>query len=488
MSLTGMRKRFEIHMKAVMWAFAFIFLISVFFFYGAYMSGPRTQGGLRPPYVLAVAGGEKINRDELEGRLGQARHEESGATLATSEWMRYRTLQEIITEKLLVQDAFKRGLRVSGDEIDRQISAMVQKTLESETRGRAPSPRREAELEAMFRAQRDDIERRILMAKLAQAIVGKISHTPKEVQDAVEQIKARHILVSLSPLGKKKRTDEEARRRAQELHARVLKGEDFAAVARKESDDVSSAQKGGDLGWFGRGMMTPEFEKAAFALKPGQISAPTRSVYGYHIIKLEGRRLPGDFAKSRNKYEEQFLEQKKESLSASYVGGLQKGGGVKILDPEFLGFEAMMDLKGREKEAIEYFKKALRYAPALGDSVHASILWCLAAQYARLRNWGKAAQAYEQAIDVATDSLEEIYLSLAQMYINMHKNSEAIQQLGAAADEAPEDASVSNRVQQFYRQLGREDLAKAEQKRMEGALKKGSSASEPQPGGGGRGE
>jgi parvulin-like peptidyl-prolyl isomerase len=488
MSLTGMRKRFEAHMKVIMWAFAFIFLISVFFFYGAYMSGPRTQGGTRAPYVLATAGGEKITRDELQARLDQLQRGESAPTLATTEWTRYGTLQNIIMEKLLRQDARNRGLRVSGDEIDRQIGAMVQQTLERETRGRTPSRQREAELEGLYRAQWDTIEQQILIAKLVQAIVGKVSVAPKEAQDAFEQVKARHILVSFSPTLKRKRTEEEALRRAQELHARVLKGEDFAAVARKESDDVGSAQKGGDLGWFGRGMMAPEFEKAAFALKPGQVSAPTRSVYGYHIIRVEGKRLPGDFAKKRKTYEEQLLTQKKKGLWTSYMEGLQKGAGVKILDPEFLGFEAMMDMKGREKEAIGYFNRALRYAPALGDSAHAALLWCLASQYAALHKWGKAAQAYEQATDVATDSLDEIYLSLAQMYISMHKPSRAIEQLRAAVDEAPENAMVSSRVQQFYRQLGREELAKAEQKRMAEALKKSSSATEPQPGGGGQGE
>ena len=66
-------------------------------------------------------------------------------------------------------------------------------------------------------------------------------------------------------------------------------GKDFAALARQYSKDLGSAQRGGDLGWFGKNRMVPEFEKAAFAAKPGQIVGPIRSPYGLHIIKVHGR-------------------------------------------------------------------------------------------------------------------------------------------------------------------------------------------------------
>lgn len=119
--------------------------------------------------------------------------------------------------------------------------------------------------------------------------------TKKAYTDSIkdyEQVSARHILIAFkgSPAaqpGKKELTEDEAKAKADDLRKQLAGGADFAELAKKESDDTGSGSRGGDLGTFGHGQMVPEFEKAAFETKPGEISPVTRTQYGYHIIKVE---------------------------------------------------------------------------------------------------------------------------------------------------------------------------------------------------------
>lgn len=100
-----------------------------------------------------------------------------------------------------------------------------------------------------------------------------------------EERHARHILIQLSP-----DADEDAKAaaldKANSIVSRLHNGEDFAALAKELSDDPGSAPNGGDLGFFSRGLMTPEFEAATFELQAGELSKPVKSAFGFHIIEL----------------------------------------------------------------------------------------------------------------------------------------------------------------------------------------------------------
>lgn len=116
-------------------------------------------------------------------------------------------------------------------------------------------------------------------SNVSDADMQKFYEQNKDKFKTGEQLKASHILV---------KTEKEAK----ELLAKIKAGGNFEELAKKSSVD-SSASKGGDLGWFGKGSMVPAFEKAAMALKDGQISEIVKSDFGYHIIKLTGKRAAG---------------------------------------------------------------------------------------------------------------------------------------------------------------------------------------------------
>ncbi len=103
---------------------------------------------------------------------------------------------------------------------------------------------------------------------------------------AGEEARARHVLVQLGP-DAGAADGAAAELKAQQVAAQARAGADFAALAAATSDDPGSKERGGDLGWFGRGRMVKEFEDAVFGAQPGAIVGPVKSQFGYHVIKVE---------------------------------------------------------------------------------------------------------------------------------------------------------------------------------------------------------
>lgn len=103
-----------------------------------------------------------------------------------------------------------------------------------------------------------------------------------------EEVRARHILIA--PNAEEKISDKDAQAKAQMVLERLKKGEKFESLAKELSVDLGSAKNGGDLGYFARGRMVPEFEAAAFKAAKGQITDVVKTQFGYHIIKVEDHR------------------------------------------------------------------------------------------------------------------------------------------------------------------------------------------------------
>lgn len=112
--------------------------------------------------------------------------------------------------------------------------------------------------------------------------------TRKRIDGNGGLVRPRHILVSLKQNATKAQSDS-ALVRADSIYNALIKGADFAELAQRCSDDKGSARRGGDLSWVQRGYMVKEFEDAIFAMKPGEISKPILSPFGYHIIKVEAK-------------------------------------------------------------------------------------------------------------------------------------------------------------------------------------------------------
>jgi peptidyl-prolyl cis-trans isomerase C len=152
------------------------------------------------------------------------------------------------------------------------------------------------EVQAVLRLARDKVlsdawieqvrERSRLPAQVAEGQARSLYNAKPERFELAEQVQVRHILVAGDA--------PESKAKAEELLAQLKTGADFAELAKANSSDKGSGAKGGDLGYFSRGRMVPEFDKVAFALdKPGALSDLVKTQFGYHILRLEGRKPAG---------------------------------------------------------------------------------------------------------------------------------------------------------------------------------------------------
>jgi parvulin-like peptidyl-prolyl isomerase len=201
--------------------------------------------------------------------------------------------------KQFIADAQARNPMMKGQQIPpdqmQEIRQQFGQVLISERKGVAAGvdKQRKTQLQIMLQ------QARLLASMYEEESLSKsVKASQAEIDEYVkahpeEQVHARHILIAVK--SENAPTEEgldktAARAKAEEVLKRVKAGENFESLAKEYSTDPGSKENGGDLGWFGRGRMVPDFEKAAFALQPGQVSDIVESPFGFHIIKVEGRR------------------------------------------------------------------------------------------------------------------------------------------------------------------------------------------------------
>jgi peptidyl-prolyl cis-trans isomerase C len=164
-----------------------------------------------------------------------------------------------------------------------------------------------------------DFARKKLLMEASLAAVGKEAMTDKAMREVYDEaikqageeqeVHARHILIRAAPGDEK--ASKEAEDKIKAIIARLKKGEDFAKVASEVTEDPSGKANGGDLGYFGKEQMVPEFADVAFKLDKGQISEPVKTQFGWHVIKVEDKRTkaPPKFEEVKPQIE-QYVQRK----------------------------------------------------------------------------------------------------------------------------------------------------------------------------------
>jgi peptidyl-prolyl cis-trans isomerase SurA len=245
--------------------------------------------------IIAIVGDKAILLSEVES---QAMQMEQQATVKDSN-LRCNVLEDIIIQKLLLNQAEKDSVVVSDAQVDGELSKKIRYFV-----GQIGSIEKlEAYLGKSIVQIKDDFRERIRDQLVVQQMQGKIAGdvkvSPAEVRAYFESIPTDSIpfieseiqvaqILKKPPINQAER--ERVRKELQDIRQKIVDGRSFASMAAFYSEDVVSAAKGGELGFVGRGDLVPEFEAAAFALKGKDISDIIETMYGFHIIQLIERR------------------------------------------------------------------------------------------------------------------------------------------------------------------------------------------------------
>jgi peptidyl-prolyl cis-trans isomerase D len=327
------------------WIFLFIAFVGGFLL--GDVSGLIGRAPVTASSVVATVNGEEIpylTWQNLVNSLAQQEQQQSqrGITLDDQRRLEEQAFEQLVGDVLLSQEYARRGIRVSDAEIreaallspppqvyqnpdfqtdgrfdpakyQRFISSPVAKQqgllvqLENYYRAELPKSKLYAQLIAdawvsdaqLWRAyqdQKDSVTIQYVALRPAPAEVAATVVPEKEIRAYYDRYETRwtrrgRAVVSFVALSRTPTAADTAatQARAAALRAEILAGADFGDVAKRESTDESSAVNGGELPRGGRGRFVPEFEAAAYALRPGQISEPVRTAFGWHLIKLNAR-------------------------------------------------------------------------------------------------------------------------------------------------------------------------------------------------------
>ncbi|MDO5040967.1 MAG: peptidylprolyl isomerase [Peptoniphilus sp.] len=239
--------------------------------------------------------------------------------MTIAEELRKQTLDNLVQMELVKQDAEKKGIQVNQEEIDKQLEEVINKSGGQEA---YEEQLKKVGLTTTFFEKY--MKNADMTGKYYEKLQEELKPTEEELKKYYEDnkdiyfsAKASHILVTDVDLANK-------------LKKELDKGADFAELAKENSIDPGSAEKGGDLGEFTNGQMVKPFEDTVKVMKPGEISDPVMTQYGYHIIKLEEKaERPYDDVKEEleNLYSQEKIQE--------YLDKLEKDADIKrYLDPK----------------------------------------------------------------------------------------------------------------------------------------------------------
>jgi peptidyl-prolyl cis-trans isomerase C len=287
------------------------------------------------PVVVARVNGEDVAKSDFDRMLKQMEMQAGQSVPENRRDEIYRAvLDQLVTYTALVQETRARGVKVS-DEEAKQVSDAKLAELRKQMPDDAAFKKALAERNMTVDRLRADIRKDLAINKMMEAeLASAPAVTDADVKDFYDKnpdeftgVRASHILIK--PDGFDETSKKKARTAIDDVLKQAKAGTDFGELAKKHSSD-GSAQQGGDLGFFTKGRMVPEFSNAAFKLQPGQISDVVETQFGYHIIKVTERKdVP--ITEASDKIRAFLANKKRDDQQQAFVASIKNKSKIEVL-------------------------------------------------------------------------------------------------------------------------------------------------------------
>ena len=287
---------------------------SIFIFIAAaiVLSGVSAFAATNLPNVVATVNGEKISKEEL--------------TNALIDWNAPMALDQLIMYRLVGQEAKKAGVVVTAKEISARFDDLKKSLPPGQT------------FEEMLQRNGMTPGHAYAFMKMQIQSEGVLRKQIKVTPDDLDAFRrARHILIRTAYAAdpkEKEANEQKAKAKIEDIEKEIKGGLAFEDAAKKYSEDPGSKDKGGDLDYFGKNQMAPEFDKVVFELKPGEMSAPVKTAYGYHLIQLIGTGKEAQGA-DKKKLEDMIIQTKMGEKYRDWMLTIRnKAKIVNVLEPQ----------------------------------------------------------------------------------------------------------------------------------------------------------
>ncbi|MFZ9976713.1 MAG: peptidylprolyl isomerase [Candidatus Kapaibacteriota bacterium] len=247
--------------------------------------------------IIATIGREIVLQSDIEGRMAMFLQQNPKVNPADPE-LRKQVLESLINERLMVTKAMEDSIVVMDEEINQSLDFMMQNLIQTYGSEKRVEDLYGMSISRIRKNYREEVRKQLLVERLQQQRFMGVKCTNREVEDFYTQyrdsirvipasVELAHIVKHIKPSADAK---EEVKRLALKIRDSIVKGIDFAELAKRHSGDPGSASTGGDLGWVDKGKFVAEYERAAYDLQPGETSQPIESPFGFHIIQTIEKR------------------------------------------------------------------------------------------------------------------------------------------------------------------------------------------------------